>query len=123
MSGILAATILMLHLLLLTSIFVNFGKYSLPLYPPPLTIKSTHPPTHPLPPLDTMDLKWLGQIRYLSFFQYGYEALVSNEMAGTSDPPTHPSTHPPTHPPTHPLTFSFFQYGYRRSPRPQCNGR
>ncbi|TFJ83242.1 hypothetical protein NSK_005458 [Nannochloropsis salina CCMP1776] len=55
MSGILTATILMLHLLLLTAIFVNF---------------------------DTMRLAWLGALRYLSFFQYGYEALVANEMAG-----------------------------------------
>jgi hypothetical protein len=29
-----------------------------------------------------MQVAWLGQIRYLSFFQYGYEALVANEMAG-----------------------------------------
>jgi ABC-type multidrug transport system permease subunit len=55
MSGILGATILMLHLLLLTSIFVNFK---------------------------TMRWQWLGQLRFLSFFQYGFDALVSNEMAG-----------------------------------------
>jgi hypothetical protein len=29
-----------------------------------------------------MRLAWLGALRYLSFFQYGYEALVANEMAG-----------------------------------------
>jgi hypothetical protein len=45
----------MLHLLLLTSIFVNFKA---------------------------MKWQWLGQLRFLSFFQYGFDALVSNEMAG-----------------------------------------
>lgn len=29
-----------------------------------------------------MELPWLGGLRYLSYLQYGYEALVSNEMAG-----------------------------------------
>lgn len=57
MSGILAAMILLLHLLLLTSIFVNFK---------------------------TMRLSWLGWARFASYFQYGYEALVSNEMSGRS---------------------------------------
>lgn len=30
-----------------------------------------------------MELAWLGWARYLSYLQYGYEALVSNELANT----------------------------------------
>ena len=29
-----------------------------------------------------MAIPWLGYARFASFFQYGYEALVANEMAG-----------------------------------------
>jgi ABC-type multidrug transport system permease subunit len=55
MAGILVATILMIHLILLTTIFVNF---------------------------DTMKIAFFRGLRYLSFFNYGYEALVVNELAG-----------------------------------------
>ncbi|GAB5032377.1 abc transporter [Nannochloropsis oceanica] len=55
MSGILIATICMIHLILLTTIFVNF---------------------------DTMKVAFFRGLRYVSFFNYGYEALVINELAG-----------------------------------------
>lgn len=29
-----------------------------------------------------MQWQWLGKLRFVSFFQYGFDALVSNEMAG-----------------------------------------
>ncbi len=55
MAGILVATIITIHLILLTTIFVNF---------------------------DEMKLGFFRGLRYLSFFNYGYEALVVNELAG-----------------------------------------
>lgn len=29
-----------------------------------------------------MRWQWLGRLRFVSFFQYGFDSLVSNEMAG-----------------------------------------
>ena len=55
MSGILVATVLTLHFILLTTIFISF---------------------------DTMKLAFFRGLRYVSFFNYGYEALVINELAG-----------------------------------------
>jgi len=84
MSGILGATILMLHLLLLTSIFVNFKARS---HDPHMgTSMTLSRPSNLKLNLhitkQAMRWQWLGQLRFLSFFQYGFDALVSNEMAG-----------------------------------------
>lgn len=41
-----------------------------------------HPLIHPSLQTQTMRWQWLGRLRFISFFQYGFDSLVSNEMAG-----------------------------------------
>lgn len=111
-TGILTAMIFLLHILLFTSIYVNFSTSHAhtPMKTRPRETHNHHsssdrflrsPRTQLISPLpyptddsplpchtlrgggaETMELPWLGGLRYLSYLQYGYEALVSNEMAG-----------------------------------------
>ena len=55
MTGLLTSSFLLLHFLLLTGIFNNFEQ---------------------------MEIQWLKIFPYLSFFNYGYDMLISNELQG-----------------------------------------
>ncbi len=55
MSGILIATIVMIHFLMLTNLFINF---------------------------DSMNIQWLKFLKRVSFFNYAYEGLSENELVG-----------------------------------------
>lgn len=55
MSGILIATIVMIHFLMLTNLFINF---------------------------ESMNVQWLKFLKRVSFFNYAYEGLSENELVG-----------------------------------------
>lgn len=55
MSGILIATIVMIHFLMLTNLFINF---------------------------DSMNIKALRFLKRVSFFNYAYEGMAENELVG-----------------------------------------
>jgi ABC-type transport system involved in multi-copper enzyme maturation permease subunit len=55
MSGILIATIVMIHFLMLTNLFINF---------------------------DSMNIKGLRFLKRVSFFNYAYEGMAENELVG-----------------------------------------
>jgi len=55
MTGIFTGILFMIHFMLLTNIFINF---------------------------DSLSIEFLKGLKYVSFFNYAYEALVQNELVG-----------------------------------------
>jgi hypothetical protein len=99
MSGILIATLAMIHFLMLTSLFVNFGKPPPPpidVYPACVSLIDLHRARLAVvcvhdsrgfsqqhvacPAADAMSIKWLRWLKRVSFFNYAFDGLSVNEL-------------------------------------------